>query len=53
MYNGRTNYRMFTNIIKKNYILGTKISESNEIRMSNVNIITTEYEVAVQFLKKN
>lgn len=50
---GRTNYRMFTNIIKKNYILGTKISESNEIRMSSINIITTEYEVAVQFLKKN
>ena len=44
---------MFTNIIKKNYILGTKISESNEIRMSSINIITTEYEVAVQFLKKN
>ena len=33
--------------------MGTKISESNDIAMSSINIIMTEYEVAVQFLKKS
>ena len=43
---------MFTNIIKKDYILGTIISESNEICQALIYVMT-EYDVAVQFLKKN